>query len=195
MDRLDEIVMGEIVKRVLDPMRLRELLDAYLQSANERAVRDRGLLDKLRHSHREAQKALFRLLELVEKGLMEAEDPDLKERLLALKLQRDELAVEIADLQQCITSGEPEITPEKIERFVLLLHEKLVNVTHEFRQAYARLLMPEVTVKQREIRITGSKAALVRAASPGLGKTPPAVLSFVREWRTGKDSNSRPPDS
>ncbi len=195
MDRLDEIVMGEIMKRVLDPMRLRELLDAYLQSANERAVRDRTQLDKLRHSHREAQKALSRLLELVEKGLMEAEDPNLKERLLGLKLQRDELAADIADIQQRITSGEPEVTPEKIERFALLLHEKLVNGTPEFRQAYARLLMREVTVKDREIRISGSKAALARAASQGLGKTPPAVLSSVREWRTGKDSNSRPPNS
>jgi site-specific DNA recombinase len=131
---------------------------------------------------------------LVEKGLMEAEDPDLKERLLGLKLQRDELAVEIADLQQRIATGEPEITPEKIERFAVLLRERLLNGTPEFRQAYARLLMREVTVKDREIRISGSKAALARAASQGLGKTPPAVFSSVREWRTGKDSNSRPPD-
>ena len=163
MDRLDDIVMGEIMKRILHPVRLRELLEAYLQSASERAAREQGRLDKLRHSHKDVQKALSRLLELVEKGLMEADDPNLKERLLGLKLQRDELTTEIDDLQHRIASGEPEITPEKVKQFALLMHEKLVNGTPEFRQAYARLLMREVMVKDREIRITGSKAALVRA--------------------------------
>ncbi|WP_210336484.1 hypothetical protein, partial [Rhodomicrobium vannielii] len=43
--------------------------------------------------------------------------------------------------------------------------------------------MREVLVKDKEIRITGSKAILARAASGEPGQTPPAVLSFVREWR------------
>jgi site-specific DNA recombinase len=189
MDRLDEIVMGEILKRILDPVRLRELLDAYLRSANERAEREQGQIEKLRHSHRDVQKRLSRLLELVETGVMEAEDPDLKDKLIGLKLQRDELAVEIDDVQRRLATGEPEITPEKVERFAMLLREKLLNGTPEFRQAYARLLMREVLVKDREIRISGSKAALVRAASQGLGETPPAVLSYVREWRPRQDSN------
>ena len=190
MDRLDEIVIGEIIEHVLDPERLRTLLDTYLQSASERADRNKHQIDRLRQTHRDTQAALARLLSLVEKGVMEAEDPSLKERLLGLKLQRDELAVEIADLQQRLSSNEPEITPEKIERFAALLRDKLLNGTPEFRQAYARMVMREVNVQDKEIRISGSKAILAKAASQGFGKTPPAVLSFVREWRTRRDSNS-----
>ena len=192
MDRLDEIVIGEIGKRILDPTRLRSLLDAYLQSASERAERERGQLDKLRHSHRDIQARLSRLLDLVEQGEMSAADPNLKERLSGLRLQRDELAAEIANLQHRITSGEPEITAEKVERFAALLREKLLNGDPAFRQAYARLLMREVSVKDKEIRISGSKSILARAASKALEETPPAVLSFVREWRTGKDSTLDP---
>ena len=195
MDRLDEIVIGEIIEHVLDPERLRTLLDVYLQSASERADRNKHQIDRLRQTYRDTQAALARLLSLVEKGLMEAEDPSLKERLLGLKLQRDELAVEIADLQQRLSSNEPEITPEKIERFATLLRDKLLNGTPEFRQAYARMVMREVSVKDEQIRISGSKAILAKAASQGLGKTPPAVLSFVREWRTRQDSNLRPLES
>jgi hypothetical protein len=44
--------------------------------------------------------------------------------------------------------------------------------------------MREVSVRDEEIRITGSKAVLARAAAQGLYKMPPGVLSFVREWRT-----------
>src|SRR5690606_3811065 len=65
----------------------------------------------------------------------------------------------------------------------------------ELRQAYARLLMNEGTVKDKEIRITSSKSALARAALPDLRTTPIGVISFVREWRAREDSNSRPPDS
>ena len=55
-----------------------------------------------------------------------------------------------------------------------------------------RLAMREVSVKDEEIRITGSKAVLARAAAQGLDRVSPGVLSFVREWRARLDSNQRP---
>ncbi|NGO62461.1 recombinase family protein [Rhizobium daejeonense] len=176
MERLDDIVIGEILEHVLNPARLTVLLEAYLKSATERADRNKHEIDRLRQKHRDTQAALTRLLSLVESGLMEAEDPALKERLLGLKLQRDELAVEIKDLQQRLSSSEPEITAEKIERFAMLLRDKLANGTPEFRQAYARMVMREVSVRDDEIRISGSKAILAKATSQGLGKTDCAPL-------------------
>jgi hypothetical protein len=98
---------------------------------------------------------------------MEAEDPSLKERLLGLELQREELVVEIADLQRRLSSTEPEITPEKIGRFATLLRDKLLNGTPEFRQVCTEA-MREVSVRDREIRIIRSKAILAKAASQGL---------------------------
>ena len=95
----------------------------------------------------------------------------------------------IAELQKRITSGEQEIAPQKIEKLAPLLRDQLHNVPPELRQAYARPAMREVIVKDKEIRITGSKAVLARATAQGLDKTSPGVLSFVREWRTRQDSN------
>lgn len=46
--------------------------------------------------------------------------------------------------------------------------------------------MREVTVKDKEKSISGSKAILARAATNGLDKAAPGVLSFVREWRAGQ---------
>jgi site-specific DNA recombinase len=126
---------------------------------------------------------------------MAAEDPSLRERLVGLKVQRDELAVEIAELQKRNSNGEPTITPEKIAQLAVLLRDKLRNGPPELKQAYARLAIREVTVRDKEIRISGSKAVLARAVSQGLDQTAPAVLSFVREWRTRQDSNPRPLDS
>ena len=92
-------------------------------------------------------------------------------------------------------TGEPAITAEKVAAFATLLREKLRNGPADLKQAYARLVMREVSVNDKEIRISGSKAALARAASNGLDKTAPRVLSFVQEWRTQHDSNVRPSPS
>ena len=113
----------------------------------------------------------------------------LRERLVGLKVRRDELAAEVADLQKRIATGEPTITPDKIAAFAALLKDKLKNGQPDLKQAYVRLVMREVSVKDKEIRISGSKAVLARAASANLDKAVPGVLSFVREWRPVGDSN------
>jgi hypothetical protein len=63
------------------------------------------------------------LLELVEKGLMEAEDPAMRERLVGLKLQRDQIAKEIGELQNRMASSSPTIIPEKVARVGALLRD------------------------------------------------------------------------
>ena len=90
MDRLDDIVVGEVAKRVLEPKRLGEMLEAYVRLGAERQTGCRDRLSKLRQGHKDAEAAIARLLELVEKGLMDAEDPSLRERLIGLKARRDE---------------------------------------------------------------------------------------------------------
>ena len=192
MGRLDEIVVGEVARRVLEPERLGELLEAYVKSAADRGGHDKERLGKLRHSHKEAEAGIARLLQLVEKGMMDVEDGALKERLIGLKLQRDEIAREIADVNARMSSAEPQITPDKIKRIAILLRDKLHDGPPELRQAYARLILDEVKVTEEEIRISGSKAVLARAVSEGVEHTTPAVLSFVRDWRTRQDSNLRP---
>jgi site-specific DNA recombinase len=189
MERLDDLVMGEIAKRVLDPQRLTAMLQRYIALASERDGHSKERLARHRRDHAEAKAGITRLLELTEKGVMDVEDPELRERLIGLKLKRDELAGQIADLQKQMASSEPTITPEKIERLIKLLRDKLFGPEPDVRQAYARLVMSEVKVTKEEVRISGSNATLARAASHGTEIPAPAVLSFVREWRTRHDSN------
>ena len=59
------------------------------------------------------------------------------------------------------------MTPQKIERLALLLGEKLHHGPPDLRQAYARLILNEVRVDDREIRISGSKSVLARSAAEG----------------------------
>jgi Recombinase zinc beta ribbon domain len=173
MEKLDEIVIGEVVRQVLDPDRLTAMLDGYVQSAVTQADGAKAQLAKLRHDHAAATAGIARRLELVEKGLMEAEDPAMRERLVTLKLQRDQIAKEIGELQNRMASSVPSLTPEKVARIGGLLRDKLYEGPAEFRQAYARLLMDEVRVTDnphqrteigsREVR--GKRGSRTRAES------------------------------
>ena len=60
-------------------------------------------------------------------------------------------STEISELQKRITNGEPTITPEKIEKLAILLRDKLHNGPAELKQAYARLAMRKVSLKDKEI--------------------------------------------
>src|SRR5690606_20884609 len=113
----------------------------------------------------------------------------LRERLVNLRFRRDELTQEIKDLQKRLAQAEPTLTAEKVSRIAVLLREKLYDGAPDLRQAYARLILNEVSVDDQEIRISGSKAVLARTAAEGLGTSTPSVLSFVREWRTQEDLN------
>jgi site-specific DNA recombinase len=189
MKKLDTMVMSELAKHVLKPDRLNILLRDYVAVASERAESSRKNLTRMRTSLREVEASLNRLLQMVEKGLIDLEDPTLAERLVGLRLQRDELTNDIAAARQRAANNQPVITPEKVDQFALLLRENLFNGTPELRQAYARLLLSEVLVSKEDIRMSGSKTALANAAEKGAPTSTSAVLSFVREWRTGEDSN------
>jgi site-specific DNA recombinase len=122
---------------------------------------------------------------------MHIEDGALRERLIGLKLQRDETAKDIGDVQKRLSSAEPIITPEKINRIALLLRDKLHNGPSESGRPLLACLWT-TSITDEEIRISGPKAVLARPALDGMEQATPGVLSFVREWRTRRDSNPWP---
>jgi site-specific DNA recombinase len=81
-----------------------------------------------------------------------------------------------------------------VERFGILMREKLTSGEVPFRKAYLGTIIDRVEVDDDKIRIAGRKDVLEQAALAGGGPVP-GVRRFARNWRTGEDSNSRPPDS
>ena len=189
MDRLDNLVVDELSARVLEPIRLGEMLQSYIVQAAERSNKNKDHLSSLKSAHRDAEAGILRLLELVEQGLMHAEDGLFRERLVALKIKRDELLAQVTEVQKRSATATPTITPAKIVKISQLLQDNLKHGPAEFRQSYARLIIGEVRATDDEICISGSKAVLAKVAENDGPHAPATVLSFVREWRAQKDSN------
>ena len=124
--------------------------------------------------------------------MMTPDDPLLGERVAQIKLQRQETQDRITLLERELNTQAYQLTPEKIVTFGTLLREQLKNGSVEFRKAYLNLFIDRIEVDDSEIRIRGPVAALAGGASGKLPKPSDAVPSYVREWRTRRDSNSRP---
>ena len=75
-----------------------------------------------------------------------------------------------------------------LDKFGALLSAKL-REKGNVRQEYMRLLVSRVEIRNRTIRITGSKNALSRAAT---GVPPHIVPKAKRKWCTQVDSNHWP---
>jgi site-specific DNA recombinase len=133
-------------------------------------------------------------LATVEKGLMDLDDPALAERFRQHKARRARLNDEISLAGSASHATTLSITPAKLDRLADAMQEVLKAGPIELRRAYLRMFVHRVAVSRREVRISGPKSALAKAASSDVHTPGPEVLSFIREWRPRRDSNPRPQD-
>lgn len=193
MDSLDEMVLVHLSEKLFTPDRLAELLKGYIAQASEGRAGQREKLRQTRDARGRADAAMARLLALVESGAMEPDAPELRDRLVALRLQKTELDRDISRLQGNLETRQAELSPEKLSTLSMEMCRRLADGPPELRQAYMRLLLDRVTVDHHSVRLEGSPAVLEKLANRGLPKSSPEVLSFVQEWRPREDSNLRPP--
>jgi site-specific DNA recombinase len=189
MDALDKTVLDYLEKHVLPSSRLEGLLADYIAGAENREAHAKDALAQRRAELTDTNAAITRLLELVEKGVMDMDDAAFRDRMVKLRFRRDELADEINTLNWRLSAATPAITPEKIKALSDLLRAQFRSEDPKLRQSYAKVLPEEVRVTDTEIRITGSKKHLADQLTASNKPSAPEVLSFVQKWRTRRDSN------
>ena len=188
-EKLDSIVLDEVIARILEPERLRELLSGVLEVSNEADARRKKELEQARAQRSQCQAAINRLLELVETGMMSPKDPELAKRMSLHRSRITALDTTIDSLERQLARGAARITPEAVDRFGETLKQALVEGESAFRKAYVRMLVQQVALTNDEISITGSKLALEHALARSSRGKAPVVPSFDREWCPEEDSN------
>ncbi|MBN9566490.1 MAG: recombinase family protein [Alphaproteobacteria bacterium] len=198
MDKLDKAVADHLEGRLLDPQRMARMLSDLLDRREDWVERRYGHVTELRQRAAEAEAKLKRLYEAIENGVVDMADSSLRERVAELTGIRDQA---IADAERATAAIErlgPAVTSNSLRTFVLGARRKLRNEDGTYRRDHLRALAQRVEVVDRsEIRIMGSKTELLRTlvAAASVDSAPFGVPSFVPKWRTGQDSNPRPPDS
>ncbi len=190
MDKLDILVMDQIIDRILDPARLREILVGVEQrraaSRAEVGKRVQALEERLT----DTDERLRRLYALVETGQAEIDDL-LKERIALLKKDREAAQVAL-DRARGARQRQIVIDEARLDAFSVFMRERLTSGEIPFRKAYLGAIIDSVEVGAGRIRIFGRKDALEQAVASGLDPAMPGVRTFVRRWRTRQDSNLRP---
>ncbi len=189
MTKVDEAVLSALSEQVFAPDRLADLVSGYLDQAKADAQLHRSKLGQLKSDLTETEGAIARLVGMVEAGLMEIEDPALAGRLNALKAKRAALQSQIGSASATEPSQKHRLTEAKLGKLSVAIRGALRTAPPEMCKAYIKLFVNNVVVSKKEIRVSGPKGVLAKAAMSEPPNTPGEVITFVREWRPVGDSN------
>jgi DNA invertase Pin-like site-specific DNA recombinase len=189
MDKLDELVTERLAEQLLTPERVGDLLRGLMDRQMAKDADYANRLSALRTKLADAETRLGRLYQAIESGIADANDPTLKERVSAVKGERD---IAQAAFDRTVAEMRPEArrTEGKITAFVEVMRANALSGDVSFRRAWLRAMIDNVEVDDTEIRIHGRRTVLERLVMGG-GAAPAAVPSFVRKWRAppGEDDN------
>lgn len=187
MDKLDTLVTARLSEKLLAPQRVEKILAALMERQADREADHGERLSALSAKVTNVDERLSRLYSAIETGALDPSDPTLKDRMTALKAERE---IAQTAYERALTEQRPEarITPEKISAFSDVMRANVTKGSIPFRRAWLRAMIDNVEVDDEEIKIHGRRSVLERLVMGG-GKAPAGVPSFVPEWRARKDSN------
>ena len=190
MDKLDDLVASHLADRLLQPERLEAILATVLDRRQERSERQREHIAELNRRAAEAEARLKRLYDAIEAGVVDLDDPALKDRVDGLKAIRDQAKADAERAQAMLqNSGSKAVTPQMLSKFAQTARQRIRLEGGGYRRDHLRALAQRVEVAEGEVRIMGSKTRLLQALTTknGVNSVPTQGL----KWRTGRDSNPR----
>jgi site-specific DNA recombinase len=192
MEKLDSLVLHALVDKVASAERLRAMLKAMKAKVKDAKTNLNSHMLILQKELSELDQATGRLYEAVEKGFLPM-DGTLQERAQKLKARRESILVEMAGTRRQGAMPLDKINAGQIKAFGDAMRAKLLDRENGFSKRYLRLLVNEIRVSGNEIKMTGSKAAIVYAVLQKKLDTE-LVPSFVQPWLPNLDSNQGPAD-
>lgn len=186
---LDDLVIDALIERVLEPERLSEMLTALAARGSERRENLRKELKGLRDKTASAKSKLKNLFALAAEGVRV--DAVMRTEIARLQTEAEDLGRLIRAREADLAAPIGPISPEGLARTRTALIGRLKDGAQpQLARAYLRLLVSEISVNPREIRVSGRKDSLLKCASAPDLQPPAPAPSFAQEWRARRDSNS-----
>jgi site-specific DNA recombinase len=185
LEKLDNLVLDAFAQRVYTPEHMRGVVEQLRQQASKPdKTGEKQKLKTLETGLLEAEQALVRIYEAVEKGFMEA-DEHLKARIQQHKTRRENLLAQIAALKQQRQSPLQNLTPRKIDAVARLLGKKLAGQT-PVAKAYLQATLDEIRVTDGTVSLTGPNASMAGLiVSNAALDAHHQVPRTMQQWRRG----------
>ncbi len=189
MERLDGLILEAVANRVFVPERVAVMMKELQHNLKHSRTDHDDQLKKLTRELATVKEQTDRLYEAVEKGLLPL-DGTLQERVHKHQARRQEVLTEMAGLRRQKELPFAQLGRKHVQAFCSALKDKLRDKGSNFGKEYLKLLVSEIRVDKKEVRLSGSYAAMAGALSMS---TKPAhfgmVPSFVPVWLPSADSN------
>ena len=188
MEKLDGLILEAVANRVFTPERV-EVMMKELQHNLKHSGADHDEKLKILTKELDAIKQQQeRLYEAVEKGLLPL-DGSLQERVHKHQARRQDVLTELAGLRRQKELPLAQLGKKHVYAFCSALKEKLRDKASNFGKEYLKLLVDEIRVNKKEVRLAGSYVSLAGAlrmsTKPG---QLPRVPSFVPVWLPERDA-------
>ena len=190
--QLDTLVVTALADQLMTPDRLTTLLREAIRQRRASASGNLAKQAALRKELKAIEVQIDRLYGAVAEGTV----PDtalLRRKLDSLGSRRDECL----RLAGTLDSEHPELrhalSKQQAVTVASNLKRRLLDAPRALQKRYVHGLVCDIVVDRQKAVISGPPAALAAAVSAGALQGD--VRTSVREWRTRRDSNSRPPDS
>lgn len=193
MAKLDQLILEAVSEKVFTPERVALMLNEFRSNLKQsRSQHD----DKLRALKKELdaiQQATDRLYEAVELGMLPMGN-SLKERAHKHQARRQEVLTEMAGLRRQKEMPISQLGPKKIDAFCKALKQRLQDKGTNFGKEYLRLLVDEIKVEGKEVRLRGSYGAVAGLLNKTKAGSLERVPTFGGSWLPELDSNQRQAD-
>ncbi len=186
-DKLDPLVMGEIVEKIFDQDKLESLLGRVLDTSDEARKRKQLELQQCEERIAEARKRLSNLHDGIEIGTISARDPDIALRIKERKAEIDSLNSTAKVLRQQLDRGPARITPTAVRNFGKIIRQNLIHGDSDVKQRIARAFISRIQIGSM-IEIKGETAALEHGVA-AVARSKGGLPTFDRKWCPEEDSN------
>lgn len=173
MDKLDTLVTSQLIDRLLEPERLKDMLTALAERRAARSAEVDARLQALEAKAAEADERLQRLYALVENGHTELDDL-LKGRIAALKTDR-EIARVALERAQGARRCQIVIDEARLETFSHLMRQHLTTGDTPFRKAYVGAIIEMRQLVEWALAIGGALDY---------------IEIVINDWREGMDDET-----
>ncbi len=190
IDFMDDMILQELAQKLFAPERIYLILQEIMDRSKGGKEALKQQLAQIKKEHSAKATALSNLYAAIEEGLIDLNDPQLKERITKTKAYRDELGEQIELLSRQVNNDNLAITPDKLDAFAKLMRNNLLGKNPAQQKGYLSLFVKQIVLGDEEIRISGSEHALSQGISTANKKGTIKVPSFARDWHALRECNN-----
>ncbi len=184
--QLDDMVLTALAEQLITPERLPVLLCEARK--HQRATSNVNIERRaaLRRRIKDLEQQIDRLYGALREGTV-TDTQSFRAQLAQVERERGEAAAHLSRIDSDVPEFRQTLSHQQATTLAVTLQRRLLDAPKPMKRRYLRGLISGIILNREKAIITGPSSAIAATVTSGDFDTP--VLTSVRDWRTGQDSN------